>query len=181
MYTVAESFLEGEVRTALSDGKGTLRLAESVRCLCLAVVLFDNFGIDPAAIPREKLVVITDEINQQWLRSKCDPNVARSAVLDETIDSLGLGTPTWFQVPGQRGSDRITSTEVLGLLMPQYETLWRVVLLTFVTAYHHQPEARADAERRTADVPWCLGDPRRENEALQLAMAGFLPPTPFPS
>lgn len=179
LYSIAESFLEAEVQAALCHTQHTLPLAESVRCMCLLVVLFDNFGIDPASISREKLVIITHEINRQWLRSKCDPNVSRSALLDKTIDSLGLGTPPCLLAAGEPAA-LMTSAEVLSLLMPQYETLWRVVLLTFVTAYHYQLGARVDTKQRTADVPGCLGDPARENEALTVAKARQLHLLPLP-
>lgn len=171
LYQVAETFLQTEIQNAIAKrGEPTLPLAECVRCMCLATVMFDNFGTDPASIPREHLVTITDEINNQWLLSKRDPNVARSARLEEALGSLNLPSPD--------GSGRMSPAEVLSLLMPQYETLWRVVLLTFVTAYHQQPDAHADVVRRTADVPSCLGDPAREKEALKLAMASI--PTPSP-
>jgi hypothetical protein len=140
--------------------------------MALAVVLFDSFGTDPSTIPRSALATITEEINNQWLLSKCHPDdLAPSALLNWTIASLNIKSPS---------DDRtMTPTEVLSLLMPQYETLWRVVLLTFATAYHHQPAAHPDAVQRTADVPSSLGDPAREKEALKLAKVS--PPSPFPS
>ncbi|KAK3304181.1 uncharacterized protein B0T15DRAFT_400694 [Chaetomium strumarium] len=180
LYGVAERFLQAELRTATTasadkNGQRSLRLAESVRCMVLAVVLFDNFGIDPATIPRDALVTITEEINTQWLRSKCAPDVVlRSGLLNATIDSLHLTSPS--PPPFHPPPEHPTATEVLSLLMPQYETLWRVVLLTFATAYHHQPGARQDAEQRTAAVPSCLGgggDRTREKEALKLAKEGL--------
>jgi hypothetical protein len=171
LYGVAERFLLTEFETAAPshERQGSLFLAQSVRCMVLAVVLFDNFGIDPATIPRDALVTITEEINTQWLASKCAPDVVLpSGLLNATIDSLRLTSP--FHPPDH---PPLTAVEVLSLLMPQYETLWRVVLLTFVTAYHHQPDARQDAEQRTAGVPSCLGHPTREKEALKLAKVCF--------
>jgi hypothetical protein len=177
VYSVAMSFLETEVQNTITKSPHKLPLAECVRCMCLVVVLFDNFGIDPADIPTEDLVTITSEINNQWLLSKCDQGVTRSALLDTTIASMNLTLPS----PSPNES---VAAQVLSLIMPQYETLWRVVLLTFVTAYHHQPRTSADAIKRTADVPSCLGKPELEKEALKLAMASFLkplPPTPTPT
>ncbi|KAK4133237.1 hypothetical protein BT67DRAFT_435106 [Trichocladium antarcticum] len=144
LYRVAEHFLQREIQHAAADDSRPLRLAECIRCFCLAVVLFDNFGTNPADIPREHLATITGEINTQWLRSKCDPAVARSALLDKTIAALNLQAP-------HDPNTRMGPSQALSLIMPQYETLWRVVLLTFITAYHLQPAAHADAVHRTAD------------------------------
>ncbi|AEO61533.1 hypothetical protein MYCTH_2070700 [Thermothelomyces thermophilus ATCC 42464] len=169
LYRTAEDFLGAEVRAAVKEGRYGLHLAESVRCMVLAVVLFDNFGIEPASIPRAHLVTITREINEQWLRSKRDPvGVAPSSLLYSTIESLNVMSPF-----ANTESVVLSAPEVLSLLMPQYETLWRVVLLTFVTAYHHQPDAYPDAVQRTADVPACLGHPAKEKEALKLAKEGL--------
>ncbi|KAG7285354.1 hypothetical protein NEMBOFW57_009978 [Staphylotrichum longicolle] len=165
LYAVAEGFLKGELEIAAENSKSTLRLAESVRCMVLAVVLFDSFGVDPVATPRSHLVTITDEINKQWLQSKCHPdNVIPSQGLNETVASLSITSPEHTPLP---------PPQVLSILMPQYETLWRVVLLTFVTAYHHQPAACHDTIQRTAAVPSCLGNPALEKDALKLAKEGL--------
>jgi hypothetical protein len=165
LYGIAGTLIDTELQTASDEGgQPSLRLAESVRCMVLAVVLFDSFGVNPRSTPRSSLVTITQEINKQWLKSKCHPDdVAPSQLLNSTIATLNIIHPF------SPGHVKMPSTEVLSLLMPQYETLWRVVLLTFVTAYHHQPDAHLDAEHRTATVPSCLGNPAHEQEALKLA------------
>ncbi|KAH6640645.1 PhoD-like phosphatase-domain-containing protein [Chaetomium tenue] len=169
LYGIAKAFLKAEVEAHEAAGERSLRLAESVRCMVLAVVLFDSFGMDATTIPRSDLVTITTEINKQWLRSKSHPtDVTPSELLNSTIASLNITSRS----PGAEHT-ALSPVEVLGLLMPQYETLWRVVLLTFVTAYHHQPAADADAAQRTATVPSCLGDPSLEREALKLAKEGL--------
>lgn len=186
LYRIAEDFLGDEVNASVKEMEYGLRLAESVRCMVLAVVLFDSFGVEPSSIPRAHLVTITREINEQWLRSKRDPSgVAPSSLLYSTIESLNIVSP----FPNTK-SVVLSGPEVLSIIMPQYETLWRVVLLTFVTAYHHQPDAYPDAVQRTADVPACLGHPAREKEALKLAKVPSpssslrkllpLPPPQFP-
>ncbi|KAK4251600.1 hypothetical protein C7999DRAFT_37344 [Corynascus novoguineensis] len=169
VYRMAETFLKFEVDTALTRGRHSLCLAESVRCMVFAVVLFDSFQINSMGIPRPRLVAITNEINEQWLRSKRTPSdVAPSPLLNSTVASLNITSP----FPDAE-SAVLSPSEVLSLIMPQYETLWRVVLLTFVTAYHHQPDAYPDTVQRTSDVPACLGDPANEKEALKLAKEGL--------
>ncbi|KAL2265314.1 hypothetical protein VTJ83DRAFT_6414 [Remersonia thermophila] len=184
LYYLAERLINARLSTESQRGylrrsndNCRVRLAELVRCVVLAVVLQDSFGLSAAGIPWEYLIIITREINEQWLRSKRAPHqVGKSALLNATIRQLGEirgAAVSSLAGPGHDGDDNreriLSPEEVLGLLMPQYETLWRVVLLTFVTAFHYQPEAYRDAKRRIADVPGCLGDPRREGEALKLA------------
>ncbi|AEO71289.1 uncharacterized protein THITE_159055 [Thermothielavioides terrestris NRRL 8126] len=174
LYSTAEAFIQRELATAAEKGQSSLPLAESVRCMVLAVVLLDSFNIDPAAVPRATLVTITEEINNQWLESKCHPDeVVPSERLNSAIASLSIRSPFKDEFTEKDQDALLTPAEVLSILMPQYETLWRVVLLTFVSAYHRQPAAYHDAVQRTADVPACLGDPAREGEALKLAKEGL--------
>lgn len=178
LYSAAEAFIATELATAVKNGETDLRLAESVRCMVLAIVLLDSFGVNPDRVARDQLVIITDEINNQWLESKCHPDdVVPSPLLNSTISSLLILSP--FRAPdnqftGYDSGRSMSPAEVLALLMPQYETLWRVVLLTFVTAYHGGPATYHDAVQRTADVPACLGNPAGEGEALKLAKVSLL-------
>ncbi|KAK4139418.1 uncharacterized protein C8A04DRAFT_33098 [Dichotomopilus funicola] len=176
LFRVAEGFLVSErdnaITLAANDGGGRtsrLKLAQLVRCMVLSVVLFDSFGVDPARTPRDVLVTITEEINRQWLSSKQRPSeVTPSAELNKTIADLRIKSP----FPDSKGA-LLSPEEVLGLLMPQYETLWRVVLLTFVSAYYHQLQTVNDTLQRTASVPGCLGNTSEEKEALKLAKEGL--------
>ncbi|KAL1839808.1 hypothetical protein VTJ49DRAFT_1087 [Mycothermus thermophilus] len=190
LYHLAERLINARLSTdrqreclRRTNDNCRVRLPELARCVVLAVVLHDSFGLDAARIPWDYLMVITREINEQWLRSKRAPHkVVKSELLNATIRRLGVirGVAVTSSSSGlghDGGDDNrekiLSPEEALGLLMPQYETLWRVVLLTFVTAFHYQPEAYRDAKRRMADVPGCLGDPQREGEALKLAKEGL--------
>ncbi|KAH6620894.1 hypothetical protein B0J18DRAFT_430952 [Chaetomium sp. MPI-SDFR-AT-0129] len=176
LFRVAEGFVASErdnaIMSATNDGGGRmsrLKLAQLVRCMVLSVVLFDSFGVDPAKTPRNVLVTITEEINRQWLSSKQRPDeVTQSAELNKAIADLRIKSP----FSDSKGA-LLSPEEVLGLLMPQYETLWRVVLLTFVSAYYHQLQTVNDTLQRTANVPGCLGNPSEEKEALKLAKEGL--------
>ncbi|KAK3990812.1 hypothetical protein QBC44DRAFT_264329, partial [Cladorrhinum sp. PSN332] len=162
LYKTAKTFLEGEIATALGAGQH-IQLAECIQCACLTVVLLDNFAVDPAALPRQSLVIIASEINKQWLKSKSKtPGVIlnKSHLLDETISALRL-------IHSKSPHALLLPQYVLGVIMPQYETLWRVVLLAFVTAYHRQPNPAL--AQRVANVPGCLGKPAQEKEALKVA------------
>lgn len=167
LYSVAEKLLRHEIHDATQCEGGSLALANCTRYLCLTVILVDVFGADPASLPREPVVSIGEEINNQWLQSKYDPKVPRSERLNSALRGLGLTRTSadWA------GAVNVTTEEALGLIIPQYETLWRVVLLTFVTAYYRQP--RSEVSKRVEEVPSCLGDSGREKEALKLAKASL--------
>ncbi|KAH7626873.1 hypothetical protein B0T09DRAFT_35691 [Sordaria sp. MPI-SDFR-AT-0083] len=163
LYEVAMNFLR--VNEA---GQDMVRLAECVRCLCFVVVLVSQFGADLTKLDEGLVKKVTDEINAQWLRSKVnDGTLRRSARLSHYLYTL-FEDPEKSVVEGAT----ISSTQALGLIMPQYETLWRVVLLTYVTAYHRQSDRRS-LKKRVRDVPVCLGNAAKEKEALKLAKEGL--------
>lgn len=176
IYQIAKTFLEAEIATArLTSGqRPIIPLAECVQCACLTVVLFDNFVVtDPTSLPRQSLVTIASEINKQWLKSKSKSPGAevltKSALLNETISSLSLVVPCNESQSPHDAAGNLSPRYVLGVIMPQYETLWRVVLLAFVTAYHRQPNP--SLAKRVENVPECLGNPAEEKEALKVAKA----------
>ncbi|KAK5658481.1 hypothetical protein OQA88_1870 [Cercophora sp. LCS_1] len=156
LYRVAETFLNQEIRTT----KGRITLEDCAQRLCLTVVLVDNFGIELTNIPSQTASSIAQEINRQWLLSKCDPRVTRSRTLEASLRSLGLRQA--------QGDSELAPEDALAIIMPQYETLWRVVLLGFVTAYHRQRRPATVARGR--NVPNCLGNREQEAEAVKLAM-----------
>ncbi|KAK4159928.1 hypothetical protein QBC43DRAFT_304254 [Cladorrhinum sp. PSN259] len=161
LYDAAKTFLESEITTARATEQ-PIQLAESIQCACLTVVLADNFAVDPATLPRQSLVVIASEINRQWLMSKESKHggtVKKSYLLEGIISSLHL-------VSYKSPHALLLPEYVLSLIMPQYETLWRVVLLAFVTAYHRQFDPAL--AKRVEGVPGCLGKPEWEKEAVKV-------------
>ncbi|KAK1777889.1 hypothetical protein QBC45DRAFT_443131 [Copromyces sp. CBS 386.78] len=163
LYEVAMNFLQRE-----KIGRNTVHLAECVRCLCFVVVLVSQFEADLTKLDGSIVKQVTDEINTQWLKSKVnDGTLKRSEKLKQYLYTL-FEDPEKSVVTGAA----ISSTQALGLIMPQYETLWRVVLLTYVTAYHRQSDRRS-LKKRVRDVPACLGNAAIEKEALKLAKEGL--------
>ncbi|KAK0639393.1 hypothetical protein B0T16DRAFT_463075 [Cercophora newfieldiana] len=149
LYTAASNLLQDELNTATA----TIPLASLIQRLCLTLVLHDNFHTPLSSLPRSTILLIASEINTQWLLSKCSPSTPPSSVLHAALVSLSLP---------------LSPADTLSLIMPQYETLWRVVLLTFLTAYHlqHSPSMAS----RTASVPSCLGT-KSPDETLALHIA----------
>ncbi|KAK4454913.1 hypothetical protein QBC34DRAFT_289335 [Podospora aff. communis PSN243] len=152
LYSTATTLLRQDLTTAT-----TLPLASTIQRLCLTVVLQDNFSLPLPSLPASTILTIAHEINTQWVLSKCNPSTPLSSTLDSALRSLPLP---------------MSPSEALSLIMPQYETLWRVVLLTFITAYHTQ--FSSSIASMTASVPGCLGTKsEEENKALRIAEEGL--------
>jgi len=145
-----------------------LLLAPLVRHLCLRIILGVLFSIDPVSVPKQDVSAITEEINRQWIQSKCDANISKSSRLCSTLMSLGLKSP-------YREGDTASPEEALAFILPAYETLWRVVLLTFVSAYHRPSDPKII--EMVKPIPACLGLRGLEDEALKLAKGRSRSPT----
>lgn len=135
-----------------------LLLAQCVRRLCFKIVFSILFDTNPALIQCQDVNIITGEINTQWLLSKYEVNVSRSELLNSTLERLLIAS----------SNPDMTPEAALTLILPAYETLWRVVLLTFVSAWHRNSNP-LDLER-LGSVPDCLGQGNDdEMQARQLA------------
>ena len=161
LYGLAKGVLKRDVMDARAVKK-PLSLADCARRMCLVVVLVDNFGEEGLVHGTGSVLgKIAARVNDAWVRSKCDDGGERDEILEGMIKGLGLRE--------DKGRGNVLEVEeVLGIIMPQYETLWRVVLLTFVTAFHRQ--VRKENLDRAETVPGCLGGGEKETEALKLAM-----------
>ena len=152
LYAAASTLLKQDLASAPNT---PLPLASCVQRLCLTIVLLDNYHLAPSSLPPSTILLIAQEINTQWLLSKCNPSTPPSSTLTAALLSLPLPSSP-------------APSEVLSLIMPQYETLWRVVLLTFITAYHIQPSPSIST--LTASIPACLGTKSfEESSALHIA------------
>ncbi|KAK0670036.1 hypothetical protein QBC41DRAFT_222623 [Cercophora samala] len=164
LFETATSTLTAELTRHPSQ---PLHLAEATRITCLKVVLMDNFYIaDPSKnLPRDSLVMITEQINKQWLKAKTSAEKPTSSpLLTRHLNVLGLKHRSLNTFPKPE--------EVLSIIMPQYETLWRVVMATYLLAFHLYPSPTLAA--RLSPVPGCLGTKSpEENEALKLAKEGL--------
>ena len=135
-------------------------LVEIVQLLSLKVVLFVLFDIDPLNVDDEGSAVVAKEINRLWLGSKGHTEGSSLALVDEgklaralrtVVPDMPQGFLFTYAVPMYRSLQGLTRrvlptvwhgmlppvevtsrTNPLNLILPAYETLWRVVLRCFV-------------------------------------------------
>ncbi|KAI8624198.1 cytochrome P450 [Xylariaceae sp. FL1651] len=170
---VADTMLDLSV-SHLNKGFPCLPLAPLVRVLGFGIVLNILFDVEPSMIDLNCAQDATNAINHLWIQSKdyrITPSLYQRKLLDHTLRRL---LPREFPC-----DDR---SHPLNLIMPAYETLWRVVVLTFVEAAgrNEDPNTAKQLLDAVKNVPQCFGqrdDP--EIQALAFAKEGLrlYPPT----
>ncbi|KAL8423866.1 hypothetical protein RB596_003907 [Gaeumannomyces avenae] len=151
-----------------SDSPIPIPIAQLVQQVCFRGALDALFGhATTSNLSDDDVKVVTADINRLWVESKNPEARPDSTHLRELLERAGL--PTTQVTEETRPA---TAEEALGVILPAYETLWRVVLLTYVHAYHRSPD-HENMTQMTAAVPDCLGTPKTEKRALRLAKEGL--------
>ncbi|KAK7754106.1 hypothetical protein SLS62_003952 [Diatrype stigma] len=164
---------DAHVRLKKTQGQSCIPLARIVRIVTWMTILHVLFDVDPADLAMEDVVTATETINELWMQSKyC------SYVLP--VHQERLQSALHRMVPEHVGA-REPGENPLNLIMPAYETMWRVVLLTFVSAaFRVSDKATMRLFRHVVQhVPECFGDSNEENKARAFAKEGLrlYPPT----
>ncbi|KAI1325727.1 cytochrome P450 [Xylariaceae sp. FL0255] len=154
-----------------------LPMAPLTRIVSFAVMLKVLFNITPCSIEISDVQNATEAINRLWVQSK-DKHTVPSP-FDKTLLNNALAR----LIPEQLTLDK-NDNHPLNLLIPGYETLGRVVLLTFMaTAYRQRDsETREMVQDAVEKVPQCFGDASdnaAETQARMIAKEGLrlYPPT----
>ncbi|KAI0020823.1 hypothetical protein F4780DRAFT_779266 [Xylariomycetidae sp. FL0641] len=161
-----------------------LHLAPLTRVFTFVFVLNALFGLKHTDVDLFKACRATDAINRLWQQSKDKPGQLRE------VDRLELQHLLANLTPGNALGGTGTSSPI-NMIMPAYETMWRVVLATFISAAYRQvtDETATRFEEMLRDVPACfeekpgfqhrLNNTRLEKKALTFAMEGLrlYPPT----
>lgn len=178
LFSLAEKILESTAIWKLNHSQGsTIRLAPTIRMFCLATVI-ELFYPSAHAKPFEPndLLTATTAINRLWVQSKTGNSEAISVKdrrdLHDALDRL---------LPAAEA----TRPEVglLSLIMPAYETLWRITLLTYVQiAFRRYPASRGCAmtmdetrDTMTNAVAGCLGEDNQEERAVLVIIKASRP------
>ena len=101
----------------------SVTLDSLVRSVCLKIVLHVLFNKNQLELDNESIATITESINTLWIQSKGDdkPSKADKSTLRKALANFSLDMDSF--------NKRENS---LNLIIPSYETLWRVVLAGFL-------------------------------------------------
>ena len=103
----------------------SVTLDSLVRSVCLKIILHVLFEMEPLELDNESIMTITESINTLWIKSKPKAEKGPSEVDKSTLHNA---LKVFF--PEHNPKDHRKSS--LNLIIPSYETLWRVVLSGFL-------------------------------------------------
>ncbi|KAI1743206.1 cytochrome P450 [Xylaria scruposa] len=170
-----------DTRTALdlclqqfNDELPYVPLAPMLRLVSFSLVLRVLFDVELSTIDLNEARKATDAINRLWIQSKTCHSIP--SPYDKTLLNNALGK----LLPDEILHDNCTGP--LNLIMPAYETLWRVVLLTFVSIAGRAvgPNTLGELQKAVKNVPQCFcKNNEAEMRALAIAKEGLrlYPPT----
>lgn len=148
-----------------SPSQAGLPLATLMRITCFGVMIHLFFGVEASKMDQALVEIATEAIHKLWISSKDEDatpsaddkkrlEAALAKLIDADVTDLGDGG-------------------ALNLIIPAYETLWRVVMLTFVAASHCNKNNNVTTKRlltATRTVPRCFGNNAgEEDEARTIA------------
>lgn len=153
-----------------------LPLARVVRAFVLIAILNKFFRIEPSSVDVKAAIRAAEAINRLWVQSK-NPDQEGQDVDQSILQSaLELLLPKHFPCHPKDNP--------LNIIMPAYETMWRVVLLTYVAAgFQSQDETASRQFRGVVDmIPKCFSpeDKLSQEMALNFAKVRRFPPSSSP-
>ena len=108
-------------------------LVPFVQSFSLKISLFILFDIDPLGLDDEVALSLASGINELWVASKvAEPDTEHSQYLQQRVRRALIRI-----FPGHSLAERDTP---MNLILPAYETLWRVVLRLFLEVTFRNPE-----------------------------------------
>lgn len=113
----------------LGDQHRRLHLTSTVRTLCFCVVLHFLFpGVEDFDLQAARSV--TNDINHLWVQSKDASRPVSRREQDRLVTKIRRMIPATGQLYDLSGREE--QSNPLNIILPAFETLWRVVLLTYV-------------------------------------------------
>jgi len=163
------------------DQHQQLHLTSTVRILSFVVVLHFLFP-RVANIDLQAVRSVTEGINHLWVQSKDPSQPVSKRDQDLLIAKIRQILPVTKQAHGFQGSEEHTNP--LDIILPAFETLWRIILLSYVHIAFRGigadgPRVKTEALARDilADLPNHLGT-GSEEEANMLIISKVRP-SPF--
>ncbi|KAI1138084.1 hypothetical protein F5Y05DRAFT_50583 [Hypoxylon sp. FL0543] len=156
-FNVAENVMD-----SLGVIERSISLAMLVRHLVFSAMLRPFFDVDPTKLSVGDVLEATEMINELWVESKKPSRRDLRQSQERLETSLRRILPNYF--PCRR------EDHPLNTIIPAYETMWRVVLLTYVSAAFRPADLE---EREFCEVveafPQCL-DPEDDGELFEVAL-----------
>lgn len=118
--------------------------ATFIQCLTLRIILVALFKADPESLHAKDLYLVTDMINRRWAYSKDADRTALDR--DNSLSEANACLDRWVR-------DRDGYPNPLDLIIPTYETMWRVVAVTVAHVCCHDGDNLLDIVFRFADHP----------------------------
>lgn len=115
-----------------TENQGKLHLLPLVQTLSLKISLYILFDKDPLDVDNRHVSSIAYAINELWEESKHEISSGHIKSLQGSLQKAILGI-----FPGQSLAPRDTP---MNLIIPAYETLWRVVLRLFLEVSFRNPD-----------------------------------------
>ncbi|OTA68390.1 hypothetical protein K449DRAFT_450592 [Hypoxylon sp. EC38] len=146
LFHVAETVLS-KIINPLGEVETPVRLATIVRPLVFIVMLHPFFNVEPTQIELGDVGEATDMINLLWVESKKTSRTDLHEYQERLQAALRRILPHCFPC--------LREEHPLNIIIPAYETMWRVVLLTYVSAgFRATDQETADQFRRVVkDCP----------------------------
>ena len=116
-----------------TENQAKFHLLPLVQTLSLKISLYILFDKDPLAVDNRHVSSIAYAINELWEESKHEISSGHIQSLQESLQEAILGI-----FPGQSLAPRDTP---MNLIIPAYETLWRVVLRLFLEVSFRNSDA----------------------------------------
>lgn len=116
-----------------TENLGRFQLLPLVQTLSLKISLYILFDKDPLDVDNSHVSSIAYAINELWEESKNEISSGHIRSLQGSLQKAILGI-----FPGQSLAPRDTP---MNLIIPAYETLWRVVLRLFLEVSFRNPDA----------------------------------------
>ncbi|KAI2604206.1 cytochrome P450, partial [Hypoxylon fragiforme] len=182
-FTTTDTTIHNEFVTSvdraldhLETAQHSVNLACLARVYCLGVILNVLFGKDPQTFDIDDAVVASDAINRLWVDSKDVSRPVSPKDQAQLQDSLRRLLPDSY-------SD-VPEKQPLNLIMPAYETMWRIVLQTYISAGFRAPDQTTAQhfQEVVQSVPQCFGNQSmkyQEDKALAFSKEALrlYPPT----
>lgn len=112
------------------------------------------FHIDPKTVSYQTAKGIANEINKLWLVSKCSTNIPK------WTDQTDLHKLLESVVPSKSPLDQVHNP--MNIILPAYETLWRVVLRCFIEIIDEERCGKQNSAAWRAVLKRFLKDPSQQ-------------------